>query len=577
MIGRHDMAKKRVLLIGLDGATLELIRPWTGQGWLPNFERLMREGSYGALQSVIRPGSPQAWSSFITGKNPGKHGIFNFIEKVKNSYRVTFVNAKSRGGESLWKILSHHGLRVAVMNVPITFPPEQVNGVFISGLDAPGVESQFTYPPDLYGEIRRNVGEYILEAGLWGYISGGKYDEGLARLEYVIEQRFNVAKYLYEREKWDFFMVVFTAPDRVQHNFWKFMDPTHPLYTDEGNKRYGNAIQRVYARLDEKLGNFLNMIDDSTVVMIMSDHGMGKNTDKAFYLNRFLESKGLLTFKDIGKNRVISAAKKIVLVDTLRFIRRQLWKRLHRKTKERLVRLFPKLRDRMTSIFLFSRIDMGKTKVYADETRSILWVNVKGRDPRGTVTPEEYEAVRTYVIDELEKLKDPGTGQPVVERAYRPGEIYRGKFVEDAPDIIVTWHHDDYRSRPSHTSNDGIFMRRIERDELEKLEYHLQANADHRMDGIVFLHGHGFRKHYEIKNSNIMDLAPTILFLFDIPIPEDMDGKVIREAFADDYWKDHPIRFAAEGEKGEHRGMQDYSEEEADIIRSRLQELGYLG
>jgi predicted AlkP superfamily phosphohydrolase/phosphomutase len=260
----------------------------------------------------------------------------------------------------------------------------------------------------------------------------------------------------------------------------------------------------------------------------------------------------------------------------LRFMRRQLWKRLHRKTKERLVRLFPKLRDRMTSIFLFSRINTAKTKVYADETRSILWVNVKGRDPQGIVPPEEYETVRGYVIDELEKLRDPETGQSVVERAYRRGEIYHGKFVEDAPDIIIMWNRDEYRSRPSHTSTDGVFMRRIERDELEKLEYHLQANADHRMDGILFLHGHGIRENYEIKNTNIMDLAPTILFLFDIPIPQDMDGKVVREAFEDSCWEDQPLRFTPEGKKDERRGMQDYSDEEAEIIRSRLQELGYL-
>ena len=154
----HANSKKakrgRVLVIGWDGATFELISPWVDQGLLPNTKRMMEQGSYGVMQSVIRPGSPQAWSSFVTGMNPGKHGIFNFIEKVKNSYRVTFVNAKARGGDSVWKILSHHGLRVGVMNIPISYPPEKVNGVFLSGLDAPGVESKFTYPETLYEERR---------------------------------------------------------------------------------------------------------------------------------------------------------------------------------------------------------------------------------------------------------------------------------------------------------------------------------------------------------------------------------------------------------------------------------------
>jgi predicted AlkP superfamily phosphohydrolase/phosphomutase len=570
------MGRKRVLVIGWDGATLQLIRPWVAKGRLPNVERLMKEGSYGVLDSVIRPGSPQAWSSFVTGKNPGKHGIFNFIEKVKNSYRVTFINAKSRAGESVWKILSRYGLRVGVINVPISYPPEKVNGVFLSGLDAPGVESEFTYPPDLYKELRENVGEYLLEAGMWGYITGGRYEEGLARLDYVIEQRFKAAKYLYEKEKWDFFMVVFTAPDRVQHNFWKFMDPTHPLYTEEGNRLYGDAIQKVYVKLDEKLGKFLEMADQDTALMIMSDHGMGKNTDKAIYLNRFLEARGLLTFKNVTQNRISSRLKRMVFVDVPRFVRRQLWKRLHRKTKERLVRLFPALRDRMTSVFLFSPIDMARTKVYADETRSILWVNVQGRDPQGTVAPQEYEAVRSCVIDELKKLKDPDTGQPIVERVYRREEVYHGPFVKDAPDLMVMWHNDEYRSRPSYTSSGGAFMKRIERDELEKLELNLQANADHRMDGILFLRGEGIKQAHEIKHANIMDLAPTILALFDLPIPEDMDGKVIEEAFEPGYLQEHPVRFSSDGSKDETRGMQDYSDDEADIIRSRLQGLGYL-
>ena len=570
------MQRKRILVIGLDGATLQLIRPWVSQGKLPNFQRLMKEGSYGVLQSTIRPASPQAWSSFITGKNPGKHGIFGFFEKLKNSYRITFINAQSRAGDPIWKILSRYGLRVGVMNVPITYPPDEVNGIFVSGMDSPGVESQFTFPPDLYAEIRKNVGEYIFEAGMWGYITGGRYSEALNRLDYVIEQHFKVAKYLYEKEKWDFFMVVFTAPDRVQHNFWKYMDPTHPLYSEEYNRKYGDAIEKVYIKLDEKIGKFLETIDDNTVIILMSDHGMGKNTDKVFFLNRFLETKGLLTFKDVSQNPIISIIKKVVFVEVLGFMRRQLWKGLSRKNKERLVRFFPALRDRMTSLFLFSRVDMAKTKVYADEPCSYLWVNLKGQDPRGTVEPEEYETMRSYVIAELEKLRDPETGRPIVERAYRREEIYHGRFVEDAPHIIIMWYNDEYRSRPSDTSTDRVFMKKIDRKELEKMEFNLQANADHRIDGILFLHGHGIKNNCEIKNANIIDIAPTILYLFGLPIPEDMDGKVVKEVFDAEYLLKNPVRFTAKESKDEYRGKQDYSEDEADIIRDRLQGLGYL-
>jgi len=257
-------------------------------------------------------------------------------------------------------------------------------------------------------------------------------------------------------------------------------------------------------------------------------------------------------------------------------LKRQIWKRFSRKTKERFVRLFPKLGDKMTSMFLFSRIDMAKTEVYADETRSILWLNVKGRDPAGTVEPDQYERVRTQVIEALEELRDHETGEPVVERAYRPEEIYHGNFVKDAPDIIVVWHNDEYRSRPSATSAHCAFMRKLDLDELERLERDAQANADHRMDGIVFLHGPGIKKGHETKGANIMDLAPTILHLFGLPIPEDMDGKLLDDALEEDYLRANPIRFTGDDHKDEGRGSHQYSEEEAATIQERLQGLGYL-
>lgn len=570
------MGKKRVLVIGLDGATMRLIRPWVDQGKLKNFERLIKTGSYGVLESVIRPASPQAWSSFITGKNPGKHGVFGFFEKVDNSYNVSFVSAESRAGRSLWKIIGSHGLRVCVMNVPITYPPEEVNGLLMSGLDSPGVESRFTYPPELFSEITENVGEYILEAGMWGFVSGGRYGEALTRLGQVVERRFEVAKYLYEKEKWDFFMMVFTAPDRVQHNFWKYMDPTHPLYTEAGNKQYGDAIENVYKTLDEKVGRFLEMIDQDTVVAVMSDHGMGKNTDKAIYLNRFLEANGLLAFKDTTEKRLLSKARKLFFVNTLRFLRKQLWKRLQRKSKEKLLRLFPGLRDRMMSVFLFSRIDMRRTKIYADEGRSWLHVNLKGREPNGIVDPGEYEALRTRVIDLLEALEDPDTGRAIVERAYRREEIYHGEFVKKAPDIIIMWQDDEYRSRPSYTSDDNAYLRQIEPEELEALESNLQANADHRIDGILFLYGPHIRANHEIKQAHIMDLAPTLLHILGLPVPADMDGRVIEEAFENGYLLENPIRFVTEKTEEGERGRQGYSDEEADVIRERLQGLGYL-
>jgi len=575
--------KDKVMVIGLDGATLDLIKPWVNEGKLPGFKRMMEEGVHGRLQSVIRPGSPQAWSSFITGKNPGKHRVFYFIERRPNSYDIKFVNAKSRRGDSLWKLLSNAGKKVGVINVPITYPPEKVNGFMISGVDSPGVESKFTYPENLIQEINNNVGNYIIEAGVWGFITGGRYKEALEKLSQTIEIRYKTHKYLSQKYQWDLLMTVFTAADRVQHNFWKFMDVNHPLYDEMENKEYGSAIYEVYKNLDDILMEIIDEIDDDTTLIIVSDHGMGGITNRSIYLNKWLEAEGLLFFKDRNNTDFLRLVKgKIkekIYVDTLKFVRRQLWKRLHRKTKEKLVRLMPGLRNKMSSLFFFSRINMANTMAYAEENRSIIWINLEGRDPKGCVKPgEQYEQLRDRIIKGLESLRDPETGEKIVEKGYRREEIYWGEYVKDSPDIVIMWKDDKYVSRPSYTSKSNEYLRIIGLEELRKLEFNLQANAQHRRDGIFLMKGRAVKKGVELKNLSIMDLTPTILYLLGQFVPNDMDGRVIGEAFNEDFFSNNPVKFTnvSTGEKTDSSEGEIYSDEDNTVIEERLKGLGYL-
>src|SRR5438094_2255530 len=158
---------QRVFLTGWDGATFDLIRPWIDEGKLPNLARLMEAGVHGPLQSTIPPWSFQAWSSFLTGKNPGKHGIYDFFRTPPGTYDLEFVNADHRrGGASFWQLLGEAGRKVIAISIPGTFPPDKVNGIMISGFDFPGdgpgsyVDSRGMYPSELYQELRDHVGRH---------------------------------------------------------------------------------------------------------------------------------------------------------------------------------------------------------------------------------------------------------------------------------------------------------------------------------------------------------------------------------------------------------------------------------
>jgi Type I phosphodiesterase / nucleotide pyrophosphatase len=160
----------RLLIIGLDGATFDVITPWAQEGKLPNLRKLLENGAHGALKSTIPPMSPPAWTSFMTGKNPGKHGVFDFTARKPYSYDIEFVNARWRRAETIWKIMSEEGKRICVLGVPFTYPPEAVNGVMISGIDTPATggiaDATAFHPKALYHEIAANLGGYLISPNL---------------------------------------------------------------------------------------------------------------------------------------------------------------------------------------------------------------------------------------------------------------------------------------------------------------------------------------------------------------------------------------------------------------------------
>lgn len=559
----------RLLIIGLDGATFDLIRPWATGGSLPNIARLMRGGSSAPLRSVPNQNSAPAWSSYATGKNPGKHGIFYFDERIEGAYNKRYLNGGFRQGESWWNIASQAGKVVGVVNVPMSFPAEHVNGVMLAGLDAPSVDSPgFSHPPELIAELQQNVGDYIIEPGIPSYMKMGRRDLAEQAIFDAADKRAAYARYLMGSRAWDVFHVTFTATDAAHHFFWRDMDLAHPEYNPVEAVRYGDTVQRVYERMDQIVGELTALAPDATV-MLMSDHGGGFNQRGAEYLNDWLASIGLLHYLDgEGKRPSLPARGKKLAMAPLKWGYNQIDRRLPRDAKLKLVKLLPGVRERMETALTFGNIDWSRTKAYAYGARDDLWINLQGREPGGIVPPEEYEALRDQIIAKLDASRDVLDHEPVLEEAIKREDVYHGPNLHKSPDIIIRWQ----TTRVIR----GIYLPQpgMEPPPAPPLSPNLN-NGGHRLHGIFVMAGDGVRRGHRFDEGILWDLAPTILHYLGVPVPDDMDGRVLAESFDPDWLAAHPVAFSqGAGESG--RGA-DYDPTAQALIDERLRGLGYVG
>ena len=570
----------KVLIIGVDGATFDLIKPWVEEGKLPTFKNLLDEGVHGDLISTIPPVTAPAWTSLMTGKNPGKHGLYHFIEPQPGSYEMRYTNARSRLAKTVWEIMCAHGLKVGVINVPMTYPPEPVNGFMISGMDAPENSSAITYPPNLYEELKNKFGIVSPQIRYLGFLSNNKRrDSILGSLEEADHHYQKVTEYLLKKYPVDVAMVVFTSVDTAQHFFWQYMDKNHPRYDPSGGGEFQDAILHVCQRIDKIIGEITEKLSDETSIFIVSDHGFNPTSGRYIYLNQFLAEIGLLKLKENSQeNKFMKGFVKRAIKKFDGVIRGTLTS----PQKAQLARFFPKLRAKWEHQFTgFSNIDWKNTKAYCNEILtfpSSIWINLKGQRPHGIVKPgKEYDDLIEWLTRKIYEIKDPETGKQLVTRVHGKEKIYSGPFLNQAPDLTLAWW-------------DGITF-------LGKLSFqkngsgsHVEFNGDrplqggdwggsHSIRGITVLKGKSFHKGIELKRAEIIDFAPTLLYLLGIPIPGDMDGRVLHEAFKTDF--NVPARFSnSKHGNSESIGSikeNTYSDEEEAKVEDRLRGLGYLG
>jgi len=425
--------RRKVFVVGLDGATFDIILPLVEKGELPNFEKMMREGAWGELESTVPPFSGPAWTSFQTGKTPANHGIFDFVNKKPHSYKTYYVNSTHIKSPRLWDILGEYGLKVGVMNVMVTYPPSSVNGFLLTGgLTPPG--STFSYPSNLGKEIIKKFGRYpLLPVG--GINVGRENEREYVRILFENEdKRIEIAKYLMITHEWDFFMVMLEGTDPLQDELWKHIDKNHPRHNPGAEEYIKQAIPNFYRKIDRFLGECMEMLDDRTTICVMSDHGFGP-LNRYILVNNFLRDTGMLHLK----GNFITELKQFVLNSGV-----GLDKMYNLARKAGLTKVLSAFRggskEKMLNQLTLSTgdIDWSRTKAFAVETGGHIYLNVKGREPEGIVRPRrEYRKIRDQIVETLYSLTGPGNGRKAIEKVFTKEKLYNAtnKFYDQAPDI----------------------------------------------------------------------------------------------------------------------------------------------
>ncbi|MFZ0547320.1 MAG: alkaline phosphatase family protein [Candidatus Promineifilaceae bacterium] len=559
----------KLIVIGLDGAPYQLIRKWTQSGDLPNLGRLIQQGNFNVLKSTIPVHSPTAWSSFITGLNPGKHGVFDFVRRDKEDYQLRVVQANEIKGTSLWKLLGQQGAQVGVMNVPMTYPPEPVNGYLISGLGTPDYVP-YTYPPELSEQL--NAAGYRVNKKF--FYTPGRDDEWLEDISSITEERGKTAVRLLKEKPWDFFMVVFRNTDEIGHFFWRHMDESHPRHDPNAPARYKTAILDLYRQVDRWVGEIVTAAGPDTNILIMSDHGMGPLYRDVF-INEWLWKQGWLMLKETadGKKNGRSFFRKIGLTrknisDALTRLNLHRVEVIIKQILGDRIRVLP--RDERPEFI--NAIDWSKTKAYSFGYYGQIFINLKGREPEGIVEPgEAYETLRQEIIRGLSELTDPEDGRPVVDRVYTREELFHGPSLEQAPDLLTIMRDLTYITRKDYefASERGILFRQPYTDE----------SGSHHLDGILIMAGPDIEQRGDSlpASPHIPDVTPTILHLMNCPIPSTMDGQVLGSLISAEQMKNNPIRYVEEALEDRQDENSDWDAEAEAEVMERLKKLGYLG
>jgi predicted AlkP superfamily phosphohydrolase/phosphomutase len=559
----------KVLVLGLDGATWDVLGPLMSEGQMPNLLKLVAHSSYGGLESTIPPITAPAWFAMATGKSPGRTGIIDFFHRAGES--PAFVPLGSNDfvdHGAIWDYLNECGLRTGVLNYPMLYPAYPINGFMVSGLGAPH-DGDICYPGTLRGELDRLTGGYQIDLAH----AHPKYENNVGRflrdVDRLLDGRLAVLEHLIQNTDWDFLFGVISATDFLQHYMWKWWEPDRSEGDQDEARQHRQSFVRFWSKVDAAMGRILGSLPEDGCLILVSDHGFGP-TRSTFYTNVWLEAEGFLVRQRSSFNRVN---------DTLRY----LWKS---PPVRRAGRCFPRLhtlvRNRVSEVLripgvasldrdafyqgdaqrrlLPGEIDWARTRAFALRHSSAFGHIYLNRCPDSPVpTCRDLDRTREAIVAGLRESLGRNIDDCAVE-IYRREEIYEGEKLGLLPDVVflieggfVSTAFEDriYKSRPPVPNKTGA----------------------HRRTGVFVAHGPVFKEGVAIEGLRVLDVAPTVLHAFGLPIPLDMDGGAGLAAFADDFRQ--PMRLGESRPRG-RGGSSGVARSDARLVEERLKDLGYI-
>lgn len=489
------MKRKKLIVIGIDGGTYDVIDPLIEMGAMPTMKELKRGSAHGILKSVIPPVTGPAWTALATGYSPWRSGAYAFLKAHKNTWDFSPISSRDLQNKAFWDLLAHNGFRVGIWNYPTLYPVYPINGFMISGILGAD-KSNITYPDSLRAELSQVTGDYQI----YVKYSGGKYKNNenkfIKRIDKLLDQNRKVLQFLLMEKKWDIFVGVISASDFIQHYLWKHWDPSHPQHC-AGSEKYKEEFIRLWREIDGLIADVLKFKDKDTYLLLTSDHGFGP-VSQTFYINNWLEENGFLirnrnfVFRNF-KARVLSKGASV-----LRMIDSAFGTQCLNESK-RFVN--------PVSRRYFDSFDMEKSSAVCTRlSRAVEGIYVLD------------ESRKMELIEKLQSAVDENGG-PLNIKVLTRQEVYKGKFPEDAPDFFITvddfngWILTDIKSsRPSFCH-----------------EADSERSGGHRMEGMYLFNGPDVKTTQE--NLSLLDIAPTILYALDQLVPSNVNGKVRTELF----------------------------------------------
>jgi predicted AlkP superfamily phosphohydrolase/phosphomutase len=537
----------RILLLGIDGAEPTLLFRWAGAGLLPNFAGLMARGAHGPLASTIHPLTPQAWTSMVTGVNPGRHGIFDFGKRAAHSYDIELVDSRDRRAPAFWQF-APAGVRLGVANVPLTWPPEPLPGFMVAGMHAPSA-AEAVWPPEILGELGDG---YRVDVMSHWYGGSARF---LSDLFAMHDARHAAFLRLWDHHLPDLGFFVYVAADRAQHALWGAMTPAH-VAEPRAHGDLGDAIFETYFAMDRALGDWLARLGPDDSLLVVSDHGFG-DLRRDVYLNRALIDAGLLRF-DPAKIRAFAPPPAPHADPQHAWVREREPTGGSSADDDETLALGLGDPRRLN----FSTVDWGATVAFSRGLCGNVWLNLEGREPEGCVRPVDEARTRERVKKALLAIVDPDEGRPLVDRLIEKEEIYHGPSLADAPDLLVVMRDYAYTTRGA-----TEFWGRTAVGPVV-----VGHTGNHRLHGVFLAAGPQIAPG-PVAGAHIYDVLPTLFHAAGWPIPSDLDGRPLTEIFRPAC---REIRY---GPPTPERTAQPsaMTAAEREVILQRLRDLGYFG